>query len=262
MGIEQRFAEAWHEERASVRSNLQTLELQRRDLRRARAPNISLIGADLSGAHLEEADLMFARLEGANLRAARLSRADLQFAQLQGAYLSEAWLDRAYLLQSHLQGANLSAARLRRADLSGAWLEDADLSEATLIGTDLRYADLRATNWHGTISHSSLLHYSDLRGAIELSQAQLEGSIGNEYTLLPLLPLGRDPLFVWSCWVTPPQGFDELVATAAGRFAVEADRVAVRAGLLCGPRNPLRKTGTPLTLDASYPLNHPLAARN
>jgi len=73
-----------------------------------------LVGADLVGANLAEADLIGANLRWASLREANLYRADLE-----GANLSEANLYRADLREADLEGANL-----RWANLEGTILEE------------------------------------------------------------------------------------------------------------------------------------------
>ena len=78
--------------------------------------------ADLRGADLSRANLIWADLRRANLSWADLSGADLRKADLSKANLS---------------GVDLSGADLRRANLS--W---ADLSEANLSGADLSRADI------------------------------------------------------------------------------------------------------------------------
>ena len=95
--------------------------------------------ADLIGA-----DLSYANLNGANLSCADLSRADLSYANLNGANLSCADLSRA-----DLSGADLSCADLSRADLRGADLSCAYLIGANLIGADLSCANLNYANLNG-----------------------------------------------------------------------------------------------------------------
>ncbi|MEW2140056.1 pentapeptide repeat-containing protein [Streptomyces sp. NPDC005409] len=74
-----------------------------------------------------------------------------------------------------LMGARLSAANLRGANLRGAYLIAADLSHADLRTADLIGADLRDAN----------LHDADLRGAIFLTQPQLNAAQGTPSTQIP-----------------------------------------------------------------------------
>jgi uncharacterized protein YjbI with pentapeptide repeats len=260
------------------RADLRRARLERADLRRARLERAYLGGARLEGANLfwarlERANLNGARLEGANLLEARLEGANLGFARLEGANLGGARLEGANLSGARLEGANLGGVRLERADLRRARLEGANLAEARLEGaflfearlegTNLRRTDLRRSYWHGASNRASPAQFADFRGARELTQTQLESLIGNAETLLPAgnAPDTGAPFYIWSCWEPPPPDLDQIIATAAGPFADDADRAALRAEFLCSPDNPRRKTGTPLALDAPYPEGHSLAGR-
>jgi hypothetical protein len=89
----------------------------------------SLEGAQLFGAHLENAPLARVCFKQSNLIRAHLERADLSGADL--------------------TGADLAGAYLLGADLSGADLAGADLSVAVLQGTVLVGANLEATQLYG-----------------------------------------------------------------------------------------------------------------
>jgi uncharacterized protein YjbI with pentapeptide repeats len=80
---------------------------------------------DLSGIRLSEAVLV-----GVNLRGIKLWDAELDGADLSEALLAGAYLNRAKLHGACLDGANLGAANLRGADLSAV----------TVRGTQLKYA--------------------------------------------------------------------------------------------------------------------------
>jgi len=121
------------------------IETKHRDGERANLQNAILVKANLSGA----------RLSGANLSGAYLSGADLSGARLSGANLSGAYLS----------GADLSRANLTKASLFRANLTEADLANAELSDADLRVADLR--------------------GAIHLTQEQLDTASGDGETQLP-----------------------------------------------------------------------------
>jgi uncharacterized protein YjbI with pentapeptide repeats len=92
------------------------------------------IEPDLSGAHLTEATLGWARttLGCADLRGANFSRANLM-----GATLSWTDLRGADLSGANLIGANLSVADLRGLDLRSASFNRADLRQADLSGANL-----------------------------------------------------------------------------------------------------------------------------
>jgi uncharacterized protein YjbI with pentapeptide repeats len=162
----------------------------RLDLKEAKLEGTNLIGANfreanfreanLQGAYLVEANLYDAYLQGAYLQGANLQGANLQGANLIGAYLREANLQEAdlqgaYLIGAYLYGADLQEAYLVEANLQGANLQGADLQEAYLVEANLRGADLqRARN---------------------LTQNQIEWTIGSNETLLPA---DLNPPELWS----------------------------------------------------------------
>jgi uncharacterized protein YjbI with pentapeptide repeats len=115
--LEARFDAAWDEERDSTRADLPALDLSGRDLRRAVAVRVTLIGANLKGARMEGADLREARLEGANLAWTGLERTILCGARLEGADLTGARLDDADLRWTNLERAVLSDEQLKAAKL-------------------------------------------------------------------------------------------------------------------------------------------------
>jgi uncharacterized protein YjbI with pentapeptide repeats len=131
-------------------------------------PSISLLrtanlqGADLEGVNLSNIDLSGANLGGANLSSANLSSANLSSADLSGANLSGAHLRRANLFEAKLNGADLSDTNLNE-----ALLEQAYLKEANLIGANLDGANLIGAN----------LNEANLRGAIGVTNEQLERQI-------------------------------------------------------------------------------------
>lgn len=69
---------------------------------------LHLEGADLSLAHLEEADLIHTHLEGA----------DLSYSHLEGAILAQVYLEGADLSYSHLEGADLIGIYVGKSDNS------------------------------------------------------------------------------------------------------------------------------------------------
>jgi uncharacterized protein YjbI with pentapeptide repeats len=108
-------------------------------------------GINLSGAHLESADLYGGHLQNARLMDARLENADLMVAHLQNARLGYAHLGRARLYRAQLQNADLSHADLENADLGGALLESTGLEQAhmenaNLWGAHLKDADLQSAH--------------------------------------------------------------------------------------------------------------------
>ncbi|MFC4157064.1 pentapeptide repeat-containing protein, partial [Corynebacterium marambiense] len=130
-------------------AHLERANLQRAHLEGANLGLARLDGADLRKARLEGAHLGEARLEGVDLRDAHLEEADLRGVKLEGAKLRDAHLERAYLGEARLEGANLGEARLEGAYLGGARLEGADLGGARLEGADLRGARLEGAYLRG-----------------------------------------------------------------------------------------------------------------
>jgi len=166
----------------------------RRDFREVSLEGANLSGANLQGVDLEGANLQGADLGNANLHDAYLVDADLRRANLIGADLRKAWLKTgkldsttqidekwhlvwsiqqeggsnrglrgADLSDANLWGADLSGADLRGANLRGAWLA-ADLTGADLSGADLTDATVGVSNLCGV----------NLRGA-NLTGTWLEG---------------------------------------------------------------------------------------
>ncbi len=104
---------------------------------------------DLSGIHVECADLKEANLSGANLNGTILNDVDLIGANLVGASLNGAKLNDAKLNRARLGNADLRSAELSGADFSEADLISANLSSAILIDTNLTGAYLVDTNLNG-----------------------------------------------------------------------------------------------------------------
>jgi Pentapeptide repeats (8 copies) len=142
------------------------------DLSGVNLTGVNLIEANLTGANLTGADLSGAGLIEANLTGVNLSGVDLPGARLSGANLSGASLSGASLSGAFLTGANLSGADLWEANLTRAYLDEANLDEADLTGADL---------WEANLSYAKL----DRMSVGNLTQKQLEETIGDENTVLP-----------------------------------------------------------------------------
>src|SRR6266516_6562575 len=122
---------------ARLRGSLTRQEWDDATAEQRAAAAVLLTGADLSEAHLEEAELIGTDLEKVSLHEAHLEKAHLARAHLQRAFLARAHLEQAYLNGAHLEKADLSEARMEKADLSGAHLEDTSLYKAHLEGAIL-----------------------------------------------------------------------------------------------------------------------------
>jgi hypothetical protein len=122
-----------------VGAQLSRASLQGADLRRCNLSKASLRDCDLRGANLSDALLVDADLYRAEMTAAILGQAGLTRANLSSANLTHAYLERAYLVE-----ANLSRTRLEGAKLGGSVLE-----RSLLLETDLRDADLTACKTYG-----------------------------------------------------------------------------------------------------------------
>jgi len=257
-------AGAWTGYRLDLRgAKLQAADLADRPDRpmrfgHARLTEARMEGAVLNRARMEGADLRQAQMQGADLIWARMEGAVLSQARMEGAVLWKAWMEGAALSWARMEGAVLHQARMEGADLGGARMEGADLGGARMEGANLRRADLRSAEWAGGETDAPA-HSADLRGAVGLTQDQLDQMIGNSETLLPET-LGDGSLpSIPSCWATPPPFLDPLIALLSSGNERLADNL--RAKFLCPEGTPPARTGTPLALDAPYPDGHPLADR-
>jgi hypothetical protein len=98
--------------------------------------------ASLEGVSLRDRSFRFAVLAGSRLYAADMIGADLRHANLLFANLTAAVLTGADLRDANLGGVNLSGANLAFANLTGVDLRRADLTDTFLNGADLDGANL------------------------------------------------------------------------------------------------------------------------
>jgi len=155
---------------------------------------------NLKSACLQDAGLRFATLSAADLEAANMSGADLAHARLNQANLSAANLSNALLDHADFAGANLTKVNLCGASLRSATLSTADLEAADMSGADLLHARLNQANLSAANLSNALLDHADfasanltkvnlcgasLRHAKNLTQSQLEETIGSDSTILP-----------------------------------------------------------------------------
>ena len=140
---------------------------------------------DISGWHLQGADVKFRHIKHVHGSEVNLSRANLQQANLLGAklhkvkllnaYLAKANLVTAHLWDADLEEANLEEANLENAYLFGANLENANLEEANLENAYLEGAKLHGANLHNVNLERADLENANLEGA-DLENANLEGA--------------------------------------------------------------------------------------
>lgn len=180
------------------KAKLNRANLRQADLSEAKLNQADLSQADLSGAKLNRADLSRAALSGAHLIGAELRLANLHRADLTSAHLSEADLTSAKLVKAKLRFAFLDTADLRHADLSDADLSDAYLRDSDLSGAKLRGAELRRA-WLGWTA----------LGGLDLSEVKGLEATGHEgpshlSTDTLVASRGRIPdYFLQRCGLTP-----------------------------------------------------------
>ncbi len=162
--------------------------------------------AKISGAHLNEMNLRYARayhaflvnakLWRANLEGIYLSEGDLRGANMRETLLRSGIFDRAQLshavlVSANATGANFAASDLRFSDLSygtfenavlsnakisGASLYAVDLMNAQLLRTDLSRTDMRDTRLERAVLSFANLEQTDLSSA-RLAEANLTGAL-------------------------------------------------------------------------------------
>lgn len=145
---------------------------------------ISFRGANLTGGAFRGADFSAADLsdtEGADIR---LDEARLVFTRMDGAHWPEASLSRVYgpflaAPSASLPGAILSGANLTGADLQGADLRDADLRGAALAFADLRGARLDGADLSGAYLMGAVLDGATFEGAT-IAETDLTAAVAAE----------------------------------------------------------------------------------
>lgn len=225
------------------------------DFRYANLSGAFLVGISLNHARIGEANLLGANLESAfflmsNLTNATLTGTDLTNANLIGATLTGARFERADLTNADLWFANLVGARFELANLSGASLWSVDLSganlwhvdlsggylwEAILSGAELSGAMLKGADLEDAVLDGADIRRANLSDAMNLTQDQLDGCIGDEETILP------DGLYVWSCWDDFPELPDGVAKPE--RWDWDWYRRLVLCEYVHGPGEKPRRTG-------------------
>ena len=194
---------AWREKNPSTIPDLAGIALK---LSERQMGPISGGPINLKSARLQDAGLRFATLSAADLEAADMSGADLvqarvDQANLSAANLSSALLDHADFAGAKLTSVNFCAASMRFANMATADLEADDMSGADLVHARFERANLSAANLsnalldHADFADANLIKVNlsgaNLYHAKNLTQEQLEESIGNDSTIPPPHLLGR-----------------------------------------------------------------------
>jgi uncharacterized protein YjbI with pentapeptide repeats len=148
-------------------------------------PVLNLSDVDLRGANLSELNLRGVNLTGADLRGADLQGTNLSDAILRGAILRKANLDPATLSGAEMDNADLKSADLSGATMNYANLYDAELPLAIMSHTKLGYASLKEANLSGADLRGADLHNADLKGAIGVTEEQLEEAKTLEGATMP-----------------------------------------------------------------------------
>lgn len=151
-------------------ADLSGANLQDSNLSGALLQNVDIIRTNLIRAKLNQANLKGARLNGSNLSSTELIGASLERAVLENAKLTGADLDEANLEWANLSGARMVqvkavAAKFKFADLSKTEWQGADLSGADLSNTKLENADLNGTKLTGANLSNAVLRNVSLRNA-------------------------------------------------------------------------------------------------
>ena len=174
-------------------ANLQNAELMRLNLQFVQLTGASLKRADLREVDFRNSNLTQTIMSYANSRNADLRQAVLHGTDFTGADLREANFSRTELLKVNLSGTVLRGANLSRVKLEARFIAT-DLRGANLSGADLSGADLRETRLTGAELSDANLRGADLRG-VDLSGADLSGVDlqGASYDQFTNFPAGFDP---------------------------------------------------------------------
>jgi len=205
-------------------SDFERAELSFSDLRKANLASCLFGGADMVGADLSEAVIEKAELgayleksrlvevvgEGANLECACLFEADLRRSNFRGcmamhalmryAVLNEACFDGSWLTGADLSHTISNQASFKEANLNEVRMIDADFTEAVFNKAQMCGSDLRKCKLESAELIECDLRKSDLRFAIlygtDLSNANLKDAIlsGARFDRKTLWPKDFDPM--------------------------------------------------------------------
>jgi uncharacterized protein YjbI with pentapeptide repeats len=131
----------------------------------------TLIGADLSGL-----DLTDANLRGADLSHAKLVKTNLAYAALMGAEFNSAHLEETNFYHADLRGANFQTRHIEASDIEGptvmvnvsfegAYLQSAVFCHCELFDVFFYEAELMGANFRNATLHETDFQYADARNA-------------------------------------------------------------------------------------------------
>jgi uncharacterized protein YjbI with pentapeptide repeats len=152
------------------------------DLTDANLDGANLQGADLTDATLQDSSAAGADLSDATLSGLDLTEADLKSADLSDATAVETVFTRTDLTEADLTGADLTNASLRSGQFTDANLAGAALDGANLSDVDLSGADLTGATLVGVVLAAGTLDGADLSGA-DLTSVQAQDATFEEATL-------------------------------------------------------------------------------
>jgi len=164
--------------------NLSGINIAGADLRGANLQKTVLQQTNMYKADLRKADFRDACLWGVNLSKAKLQKANLSEVRMSysdqhyGANLSDADLRDANLKDADMGGVDLRRANMSGAQMESAYLYDSDLSKANLSNTKMQNvrmtgANLTGADLSGANLENAYLDGVDLRGAIGLTQYEI-----------------------------------------------------------------------------------------
>ena len=152
---------------------------------------INLEGADLQGANLERATLIFTNFKGANLKGANLTYSRSNLANFSNANLSESNLSWSILQGSDFSFANLYKANLSSTNMSNANFKDSNLENASLYNVNIHRTNFSGSKFSGSSiyptynsSNESVQAIQNLDLKIQLEQLKAMNSISDKIEIL------------------------------------------------------------------------------
>lgn len=168
------FRNAKLEDASLIWARMEEIDLSSAELVKGDLRRASLDYAMLVATNLSSAKLCGAKLNNSNMESAVLSDADLNAIKVGGSFVNTE-LHGVILLRAELRRANLFRSELHNATLALAQLHSANLSSAQLHMADLQFAQLHCAKLEWTVFHGADLFMVDLNGAW-LGGAALHGA--------------------------------------------------------------------------------------